>query len=76
MSDKRFAGLLLLLLSLSAVPAIAAQSCNNNLTITAPNGRYIDPGAAKAQCWGARTHDIVSRYRKSGQKKVRKNPST
>lgn len=56
MSDKRFAGLVLLLLSLSAVPAIAAQSCNNNLTITAPNGRYIDPGAAKAQCWGSNTN--------------------
>jgi alpha-tubulin suppressor-like RCC1 family protein len=56
MSDIRFAVLLAFLLSLSSAPAIAAQSCNANVTPTAPNGRYIDPGAGKAQCWGSNTY--------------------
>ncbi len=53
MSDIRFAILWVFLLSLSAAPAMAAQSCNANITPTAPNGRYVDPGAGKAQCWGS-----------------------
>jgi alpha-tubulin suppressor-like RCC1 family protein len=53
MFDKRFAVLWVLLLSLSAAPAMAAQSCNANATQTAPSGRYVDPGASTAQCWGS-----------------------
>ena len=53
MSDIRFAVLWVFLLSLSALPAMAAQSCNSTVTQTAPNGRYVDPGASKAQCWGS-----------------------
>jgi alpha-tubulin suppressor-like RCC1 family protein len=56
MSDKCFAVLWVFLLSLCALPAMAAQSCNNTVTQTAPNSRYVDPGASKAQCWGSNTN--------------------
>ena len=57
MSDNRFGSLLVfLLLCLSAVPAMADQSCNVNVTVMTPNSRYVDPGAGKAQCWGSNTN--------------------
>jgi alpha-tubulin suppressor-like RCC1 family protein len=45
-----------LVLSLVAVPAMAAQTCNVNAKVMAPNSRYVDPGAGKAQCWGLNTY--------------------
>jgi alpha-tubulin suppressor-like RCC1 family protein len=56
MFDKRFAVLWVFLLSLSAAPAMATQSCNTTVTQTAQNGRYVDPGASQAQCWGSNTN--------------------
>jgi len=53
MFNKCCGSLLMLLLSLTVLPATAAQNCSNNITVTAPNSRYIDPGAGQVQCWGA-----------------------
>lgn len=48
--------LMILLLSIFVLPAMAAQSCNSNVTAVAPNSRYVDPGASKVQCWGGNTY--------------------
>jgi alpha-tubulin suppressor-like RCC1 family protein len=56
MSGIRFGRLLVLVLSLSVLPAMAAQSCNDNAKATAPGSRFIDPGAGIVQCWGLNTY--------------------